>query len=40
MVHRVNAMRYRSVYPKLEIQPDVEMWWQIMKNRDLGRCSV
>ena len=39
MVHRVNAdfmMRYRSVYPKLEIQPDVGNVVEIMKNRDLG----
>ena len=39
MVHRVNAdfmMRYRTVYPKLVIEPDVSTVIEIMKNRDLG----
>ena len=39
MVHRVNAdfmMRYKTVYPKLVIQPDVSTVIEIMKNRDLG----
>ena len=39
MVHRVNAdfmMRYKTVYPKLEIAPDVGTVIEIMKNRDLG----
>lgn len=39
MVHRVNAdfmMRYKSVYPKLVIEPDVSTVIEIMKNRDLG----
>ena len=39
MVHRVNAdfmMRYKSVYPKVEIMPDVGNVIEIMKNRDLG----
>ena len=39
MVHRVNAdfmTKYRSVYPKLEILPDVGNVIEIMKNRDLG----
>ena len=39
MVHRVNAdfmMRYKTVYPKLEIAPDVSTVIEIMKNRDLG----
>lgn len=39
MVHRVNAdfmMRYKTVYPKLVIEPDVSTVIEIMKNRDLG----
>ena len=39
MVHRVNAdfmCKYRSVYPKLNISPDVGNVIEIMKNRDLG----
>ena len=39
MVHRINAdfmMRYKSVYPKLVIGPDVSTIIEIMKNRDLG----
>ncbi len=39
MVHRVNAdfmMRYKSVYPRIEIMPDVGNVIEIMKNRDLG----
>ncbi len=39
MVHRVNAdfmMRYKSVYPKVAIMPDVGNVIEIMKNRDLG----
>ena len=39
MVHRVNAdfmMRYKTVYPKLVIEPDVGTVIEIMKNRDLG----
>lgn len=39
MVHRVNAdfmMRYKTVYPKLVIEPDVTTVIEIMKNRDLG----
>ena len=39
MVHRINAdfmMRYKSVYPKLVIEPDVSTIIEIMKNRDLG----
>ncbi len=39
MVHRVNAdfmMRYRTVYPKLQIEPEVSAVIEIMKNRDLG----
>lgn len=39
MVHRVNAdfmSRYKTVYPKLEIPPDVSTVVEIMKNRDLG----
>lgn len=39
MVHRVNAdfmMRYKTVYPKLVIEPDVSAVIEIMKNRDLG----
>ena len=39
MVHRVNAdfmMRYKTVYPKLVIEPDVSTVIEVMKNRDLG----
>ena len=39
MVHRVNAdfmARYKTVYPKLVIEPDVSTVIEIMKNRDLG----
>lgn len=39
MVHRVNAdfmMRYKTVYPKLMIEPDVSTVIEVMKNRDLG----
>lgn len=39
MVHRINAdfmMRYKTVYPKLVIEPDVSTVIEIMKNRDLG----
>ena len=39
MVHRVNAdfmMRYKTVYPRLVIEPDVSTVIEIMKNRDLG----
>lgn len=39
MVHRINAdfmMRYKLVYPKLEIGSDVSNVIEIMKNRDLG----
>lgn len=38
-VHRVNAdfmMRYKTVYPKLVIEPDVSTVIEVMKNRDLG----
>lgn len=39
MVHRVNTdfmMRYKTVYPKLVIEPDVSTVIEVMKNRDLG----
>ena len=39
MVHRVNAdfmMRFKTVYPKVIMEPDVSNVIEIMKNRDLG----
>lgn len=39
MVHRINAdflMRYKSVYPKLEIPTEAGNAIEIMKNRDMG----